>query len=102
MALNVICCETAKRLEVGGKAEVLGARSKRRVTHQRHHPAYVEVGLLSGISDLSTFVPFLSAFRIAFLSFFSFFFFLFLFAHVIRSLSFKIWPDPQAILTVET
>ena len=74
MALNVICCETAKRLEVGGKAEVLGARSKRRVTHQRHHPAYVEVGLLSGISDLSTFVPFLSAFRIAFLSFFSFFF----------------------------
>ncbi len=44
------------------------------MTHQRHHPAYVEVGLLSGISDLSTFVPFLSAFFIAFLSFFSFFF----------------------------
>jgi hypothetical protein len=42
------------------------------------HPStstYVENGLLSGVSDLSTFVPFLSAFFIAFLSFFSFFFF---------------------------
>src|SRR5271166_3054343 len=37
-------------------------------------PTYVENGLLSGISDLSTFVPFLSAFFVAFLSFFSFFF----------------------------
>jgi hypothetical protein len=38
-------------------------------------PTYVEVGLLSGISDLSTFVAFLCAFFIAFLSFFSFSFF---------------------------
>jgi hypothetical protein len=38
-------------------------------------PTYVENGLLRGMSDLSTFVPFLSAFFIAFLSFFSFFFF---------------------------
>jgi len=37
-------------------------------------PTYVEAGLLSGISDLSTLVPFLSALFIAFLSFFSFFF----------------------------
>ena len=38
-------------------------------------PTYVENGLLRGMSDLSTFVPFLSAFFLAFLSFFSFFFF---------------------------
>lgn len=37
-------------------------------------PSYVENGLLSGISDLSTFVPFVSAFFVAFLSFFSVFF----------------------------
>ena len=30
LALNVVCCETAIRLEIGRKAEVAGARSKRR------------------------------------------------------------------------
>jgi hypothetical protein len=30
LALNVICCKTALRLKLGGKAEIAGARSKRR------------------------------------------------------------------------
>jgi hypothetical protein len=36
------------------------------------------------------------------LKFFQLLFFLFLLAHGIRSLSFKIWPDPPTILTVQT
>jgi hypothetical protein len=65
-------------------------------------PTYVENGLLSGISDLSTFVAFLFAFFVAFLSFFLLLLFLFLLAHLIRSLSVKIWPNPPTILTVQT
>lgn len=74
MALNAIRCETAKRLEVGAKRKCLA-----RAQNDANDPSATSSGLrggglLSGISDLSTFVPFLSAFCIAFLSFFSFFF----------------------------
>jgi hypothetical protein len=66
-------------------------------------PTYVENGLLIGISDLSTFVPFfLSAFFVAFLSFFSFFFSSFFLPMLFVPCHLRYGRIPPTILTVQT